>query len=179
MADEDVSFDDVALLRAVTSLGAPLHAKVDRLVKPIGELMVAGGLGTGDPRYQGGVLGKHRRAIFWRYLVEGSNNPYLMAGIVTHRGPAVAVWIESAARHPLKREIREACVAALPLLTERRAGWTHDPNRRMADLELRLPLRHLLDADDQQATVVEFITVAIRDLVEAGLGEQFSKIVRP
>lgn len=175
MEDTDISFDDIALLRAIAVLGEGLNTKVDALVEPIGGILERQGLGVGEAKPQPKILGSHFRSVVWRYLVEGENNPYIMAGVVTERGVDLALWIECSRSSPHKAAVSSVCQEVLPELQALNKRWTIDPTSARWDLELRRPLRSILDAADQRMAVLGFAEAAIRDLVAVRLQERLAE----
>ena len=165
MDSDQISFDDVALLRAVKRLGKGLNSKVDSLVAPLKGVIETEGIGTGETKHQKKVLEGHLRSIVYRSV---GSSVEVCAGVVTEGGVDVAVWLECGSKSARKSRAREIQSARLSQLQERDPRW-HLPESKYWDLAIRLPVNQLLVVDKQDEAVQSFVTKALLDLKEVGI----------
>lgn len=115
MKDNNLDFDDIALLRALGTHGARLEQKVDSLVEPLGEILSSICETSAKPGQSKTLYKSSRRSVCSRYLLKGNNQPpYIFVGVCLQRGgnwplPAsVTLWMETGTTRPEKPAVKTA-----------------------------------------------------------------------
>lgn len=163
MPDAQLSFDDVALLRAFEQIGDDCRKKVDRLVDSLVGLFAESGLGHGQVGRKKDIFSSPLiRSMVWRHLF-ADDCPDLMAGIL---GDAMVVWIQISPRHAHKAKIRSAVAGVLDALQKRHPAWEQGEDDWW-DLSISTSMASLLVAENQQATLKDFVSKALADLTAA------------
>jgi len=164
MADKTLNFDHVALLRALSVMGAECEAVVNELVSGLQQQLSAPELDLKEVGQQKLLYQASRRsAAFGKICGEGNaNNVWLYVGI---RPDLVMLWIESPRSHPDKSRFREACRAVLPKLNAETPGWQACTGNER-DLDIRTPLEKLLAAEDQTKALDQFVEAALRAILD-------------
>jgi len=178
MQDTGITFDDVAFLRALSFLGGNLNQKIDSLVAPLKTLYEEEEIGKGKTVHQKKVLEGLCRSVVYRELWDSTqNSPHLFAGVVTRKGAALAVWVETSPRHERKQGIRTTVEAHLGPLRAHQAEWTMDPDSEWWDLGIRMPLHELLSDEDQAGRAIDFVRNAFRALKTTGFLGELEKVI--
>jgi len=173
MANSKLDFDDLALVRAFAVIGVDCERKINGLVAGLEETIRDADVIRGTVRQQKNLYRTHVRSVCWGYLVpdsamERSPQLALLAGIAESE---MSVWIESSPTHDVKPATRKIMLTAEKSLTELNPNWVakSEDDRSWLDLVLTEPLTSLLACDDQQETLVQFVSDALQDLKQVGV----------
>jgi hypothetical protein len=163
MTDFELSFDDIALMRAFDVVGRNSEDKINRLVESLIPIVEKFGIGEGAVCHQKSLYKGMKRSVVYRNLfTSGQTTPTsLMAGCtLTH----MMIWLETAPGNANKATVTAIVQSLLPSIKERNSGWLGDQG--WWDLQLAKPLESLLSIDDQAAEFEKFFVTALEDLRE-------------
>lgn len=172
MADIELNFDDVALVRAFNKMGRDCEDKINRLVEPLVSLTDESGIGFGKATHQKSLYKAMLRSVIWRNLFDPNvcQYPHLYAGV---SGSDMEVWIETAPSFEKKSDIHSRVKSLLPSLKDRNPDWEVNEDEGMWwDLQLKMPLITLLNATDQASEFERFFSAALEDLKEVDVVEK-------
>jgi len=163
MGEERISFDHIALIRAMQRLGDECDDAVKTFMPGIAEEMENANLGSGEVQEPG--------RSFWSGIlrskvsqdVKKSINTTLIAGIDRD---CIAVWTATALSSEEKDDVRQLVEEVLEELKARNPGWHRPEDSPRHDVELRVPLTTLLHVEDQEAEVRRIVREALEDLSE-------------
>lgn len=172
---KQLSFDDVALIRAFDSIGNRCRKAVEQLVAPLVTVLEDAALFSGEIKVQRNLFGGHHRQCVYQGVIGPPPNamPYLFAGISTGGEASVIVWLETSPNHPLKSEIREVIQQFSPRLQARDPNWYIVPPEPGGwhDVSISAPLERLLVAEDQSQYLNNFVSNALEDLKSTGAAD--------
>jgi len=161
MTETRLTFDHVALMRAVWAMGKDCERIVNDLVAPLEGLIRQSGLAVTGMKHTRNIFMGSQRSVIYGYLVEGPGREvFLFAGM---DGGGLAVWIESSTRHPQKAAMRETLKGLLPRLRARNDRWAADTDV-VQDIRIEMPLLDVLVASDQAHRASDFVAAALADL---------------
>ena len=169
MADVELNFDDVALLRAFTAMGRDTEVKIDRMVEPLVSVIKESGIGYGNVTHSKTLFKPMQRSVVWRYVFEPKvcQYPSLWAGVT---GAHLTIWFEAAMGYNKRSVIDSLVQSLLPSLNERNSGWSVGDLSYQV-LGLSKPLVSLLDAEGQTSEFQKFFEAALEDIRAVGFIE--------
>jgi hypothetical protein len=162
----ELTFDDVALLRAFDQYGLESKQKVARLVTSCLERLRQLPLSL-EWAFQDHTFLLSRRCCQWAYLTP-KKGICLFVGIWAAE---VCVWIETQpSRAALKSKVRSQCRELLSALRERRTEWqVVEEKLDWYDAYYSIPMTCLLTANDQPTLFTDMVLNAVNDMLETGL----------
>lgn len=167
MNETKIYFDDIALIRAFKMLGNDCERKINDLVAPLAAVLEASVEGLGSVTHQKSMFKPSARSVVYATF-SGTQQPYLYAGIDKSN---LRVWVESSRKDQSFEDLARAIEGSLPVLLERNPMWessVSDSTQSWAGLEISKPLYSILDSEDQQSEVTDFVKQALEDLKTSG-----------
>lgn len=174
MSDNSLTFDDVALIRAVSSNWESCIEKASSLIRDLMPLIDQLDIGIGECKIEERLFGRLSRVCAWKYL-SGDKFVWLGVGI---SGGMFSIWIESKPKYERKDAIYGLMQVAKAGLVERNAAW----KMRAAgddsywDVWIEFGLERLLGAPDQAAFLASFVRERLQDLRISGVFEGLKRI---
>ena len=165
MSETTIDFDDIALIRAFSTIGSDCERKINDLVAPLATLLDEMVDGIEGVVNQKTLFKASGHAIVYGKFIS-SQGTYVCAGI---SGSSLDVWIESARKVVLLPGMESAINDAFTALSERNADWSQDKDNPRHLLSLAKPLHSLLQTDDQESEVRSFVKEALEDLNQSGI----------
>lgn len=171
MPKQQLTFDDVALLRAFAVLGQPCEEKVKELVQPLVEVVKKSGLARSKPKVSSNLYNPSKCCVVeWR--LDRAGRVWLWAGVYED---AIFIDVISSPQDSRKPAIRKAAADRKAELHKRDRNWIvgkPDPDSwtdEWDDVYLQIPLEVLLSEDDQAAALRRIVTKALNDLKVSGI----------
>lgn len=161
MPDPKISFDDVALIRAMSSFGQDCKLRAKKLLEPLRNLSEWNNLSDGKLKFYDGLYGEYTMMGFQKFItnddISGAN---IFAGI---GGEDLCVWVGS----PRRFQHKAACRSFLPKLQKLNDLWSFckDSADDWIDVMCCTPLTTFLDTQDQSGHMKSFVQKALEDLV--------------
>ncbi len=172
MSDDQLGFDDIALIRAFSHLGVDCDKKIARLVGQLSNALEQSDIGCGRIIQQNVLFRPTRRTVVYRQIFdkEFSECPWVMLGVEKDH---LVLYLETPPSHANKRKVYEALMSVAPKLMAIDPRWQvfSLEDRMGKDLEIRSSLLDLLVAADQDAVFLSFFRRALDGLKEAGVIE--------
>lgn len=180
MLDSRFGFDDLALMRAFSQIGFSCFGKVKELAagcRPVLKELLAGSFDKDDQTKALNSANSRSAAYvtFHAGNLGKSTPPTLYAGIV---GGEARVWLENPQTSPAKSVVQRIVKKSIGNLLNRNPNWEVVEDSTWTDLALSKPLQWLLTADDQQASLNDFVANAVRDLKAVGIIDCINKELR-
>jgi hypothetical protein len=167
MNETKIDFDDIALIRAFKLLGNDCERKINDLVAPLAAVFENSVEGIGNVTHQKSMFKASARSVVYATF-SGTPQPYIYAGI---DGSKLRVWVESSRKDPSFKNLEQAIEDLLPVLMERNPNWVSsisDSSQSWAGLELSKPFHSILESEDQQSEVTDFVMRALENLKTSG-----------
>jgi hypothetical protein len=159
MADIELTFDHLALMRAHWAIGRECENIVDKMVAPLTVVFEQSGLGLDQPYHQKGLLRPVQRSVVYSHF-RSAKNVLLFAGILEG---VVRVWCDTSPKFEHKDKLRTKYQTLLPELKRNGRQWLMSLNR-WNDLCIQKPMVDLLSESDQAKAIHDFVAGALTDL---------------
>ncbi len=176
MAKEELTFDDIALVRAFHLIGSDCDNKINRLVALLEDVLKQSGVGVGEINHQKKLFSDNDWSLVHRRLFN-SQYPELFMGILDGD---ISLTLETPPKNPNKVGILKAIESFLSKLQQRNRDWsTYTVEQEPYwDLRLKVPLTMLLNVPDQDAAFKEFFVKALDDFKSVGAAEAIKKALK-
>lgn len=175
MNDEELTFDDVALVRAMSLHGQGCRDKVKELVSVACDSLEETDLGVEPPRCQRNL--RISSPKLWARLELVDSGDVRIQGGVHFADFVLAVWAKP--NSSLYQGVHDIVNSKFDELEQQDERWRRfeDTESEWASewrpAEIRMPLTDLLAADDQEGAVREFVETGLHHLEEAGILDAF------
>jgi hypothetical protein len=185
MATQRIEFDDVVIMRTGPRIG-DCERRVNRILSNLASVVAKHDIGFGDWRQWKTLFGECGQCLIGRPLFDPgpsadknkyAEEPTVYAGIELGY---LTVWVESSPENPQKKAITAAIKAAHSRLHARNPDWQApgDVWPDWHDVKLKRPLTDLLDVDDQESAIQQFVVNALEDLKQAAVVKQIQRRIR-